>query len=236
MRDYVRFFAEFRRRFHTTGAIAPSSRFLGRALSRSLAVPAAPRRILEVGPGTGAVTREIIRRLQPGDTLDLVELNDAFVRHLEERFENDPAFRPVCEQCRVHHLPLEEMPAAEPYDCIISGLPLNNFTPEVVQAIFDRMFELLAPGGTLSYFEYMFVRGIRGSLARGAERQRLQGLEEIIGPLLRQHRVRRDWIFRNLPPAWVQHLQIAAESGLEEQQEQAPSSAEAPAGTGEFRS
>lgn len=55
-----------------TGAIAPSGSRLGRALSRHVASPdARPRAILEVGPGTGAVTRHIAARLRPGDRLDL---------------------------------------------------------------------------------------------------------------------------------------------------------------------
>lgn len=208
MRDHISFFREFRRQFHTTGAVAPSSRYLGRALSSQLADGAAPRRILEVGPGTGAVTRQIIRRLRPDDRFDLVELNEAFVRHLEGRFTGDREFAAVRSQCQVHHCPLEELEADGQYDCIVSGLPLNNFAPDVVQSIFDRLLELLAPGGTLSYFEYMFVRNMRRMTSGAAERQRLAGLDAIIGPVLTEMRFRRDWIFLNMPPAWVQHLRL----------------------------
>src|SRR4051794_9569006 len=87
------FFREFRHHFRTTGAILPSSRFLARALVRHLRGPRAPSRILEVGPGTGSVTCEIARRMLPGDRLDAVEINDRFVRLLEERVEHDKVFR-----------------------------------------------------------------------------------------------------------------------------------------------
>src|SRR5262245_49636372 len=60
------FFGQFRRQYHTTGSILPSSRALGRALTKPMRQAAAPRRILEIGPGTGAVTREIVRSLRPG--------------------------------------------------------------------------------------------------------------------------------------------------------------------------
>src|SRR5947208_12193139 len=87
------FFREFRRHFRTTGAILPSSRFLARALVRHLRVPRPACRILEVGPGTGSVTREIARLLGPGDRLDAVEINPYFVGLLRQRLREDPAFR-----------------------------------------------------------------------------------------------------------------------------------------------
>src|SRR5438105_14388325 len=77
------FLRESRRHFRDTGALLPSSRFLARALAAPLAGQRPPCRILQVGPGTGSVTRAILRRLQPGDQLDCVELNDHFVERLE---------------------------------------------------------------------------------------------------------------------------------------------------------
>src|SRR6185369_3494678 len=87
------FFGQFRRQYHTTGSIMPSSRALGRALTRPLRKAAGPRRVLEVGPGTGAVTAEIVRALKPGDNLDIVEINAEFVAVIEHRFAEEPLFR-----------------------------------------------------------------------------------------------------------------------------------------------
>ncbi|WP_163567862.1 hypothetical protein [Fodinicola feengrottensis] len=55
VRNATVFASEFVHNFHTTGAIAPSGKTLARALSRHLhTCPAdGPRRLLEVGPGTG---------------------------------------------------------------------------------------------------------------------------------------------------------------------------------------
>ena len=60
------FFRESRRQFRNTGALFQVAVFWLGAAS-PLAGPHPPRRILEVGPGTGLVTREILCRLQPGD-------------------------------------------------------------------------------------------------------------------------------------------------------------------------
>jgi phosphatidylethanolamine/phosphatidyl-N-methylethanolamine N-methyltransferase len=207
LRDHVEFFRQFRRRFETTGAVTPSSRFLAAAMTGPLRRRERPVRILEVGPGTGAVTRRIVRLLRPEDRLDLVELNESFAGLLRQRFVCDPQYARVAECAQVHVLPLQEYQTETPYDFIISGLPLNNFPADLVRQIFDCYFRLLAPGGVLSYFEYMYVRPMRKMVARGPEKQRLTALDAIIGPVLSQHRFRQSWVFVNMPPAWVQHLQ-----------------------------
>lgn len=203
------FFRQFREQFHETGAVAPSSRFLARALTGPLCRRTKrPARILEVGPGTGAVTRSIVELLQPGDHLDLVELNPRFVEILQERFLNGIPASAQAARIAVHQCPLQEFSGEGGYDYIISGLPLNNFSPSLVREIFEAYFRLLAPQGVLSYFEYMYVRSLRQTLSLdGSQRQRLRELDAIIGPHLQEHRIHRDWVFVNLPPAWVQHLQ-----------------------------
>ncbi len=209
--EHFAFFRQFRQTFVTTGAVAPSSRFLARAMTTPLARRTGPVRVLEVGPGTGAVTRRIVPHLRPGDRFDLVELNDEFVTHLRRRFETNPHYRPAAELSRVHHLPLQEFKADDGYDFIISGLPLNNFPVPLVEEIFECYFRLLRPGGVLSYFEYMYVRPMRRFVAKPDEKARLTGLDAVIRRHLGPHRFRRDWVFVNVPPAWVQHLRVAAE-------------------------
>ena len=204
--EHIEFFRQYRRRFQTTGAVAPSSRFLARALARPLQQHSAPCRVLEVGPGTGAVTRRIVMLLKPDDWLDLVELNETFVAVLNHRFEHDPVFRRVSERSQIYQVPIQEYRAAQSYDYIVSGLPLNNFPPELVREIFGVFFRLLAPGGVLSYFEYMYMRPFRKAVSNRDGRARLRELEGVLREYLGRHRFRRDWVFVNFPPAWVQHL------------------------------
>ena len=172
VRDHLTFFREFRQRFKTTGAIAPSSRFLASAMTgpmkKILRRPdAPPQRILEIGPGTGAVTRSIVKLLRPQDRFDLVELNETFAEAVESsgsgriRIISGSASSPRCTFCRFR--------SSRPRHPMISsfpGLPLNNFSPKMVCEIFESYFKLLAPGGTLSYFEYMYVRSIRKRVGR----------------------------------------------------------------------
>lgn len=165
--------------------------------------------MLEVGPGTGAVTRKIVKLLRPDDVFDLVELNSEFVKLLNSRFESHADYQRVAEISQIHECPLQDFAADEPYDIVISGLPLNNFSPELVREIFDAYIKLLKPTGTLSYFEYMYVRPMRRKVVGKSERQRLRDLDGILQPILKQHRVKRDTVLMNVPPAWVQHLQFS---------------------------
>jgi phosphatidylethanolamine/phosphatidyl-N-methylethanolamine N-methyltransferase len=209
MSEYGLFFREFIRNFHTTGAILPSGRPLAKALARYVAEPApATRRILEVGPGTGAVTRHIISDLHPLDRLDLVELNESFVHRLEHRFQTDPHFQSVADRTRVLHCPVEELPRETTYNLIISGLPLNNFSVELVEKILQILFKLLAPGGTLSFFEYIAMRRAKALISGPSERQRLRGIHRAMHDVLKTHEIRRDAVWRNLPPAWVHHVRV----------------------------
>src|SRR5258708_27678080 len=204
--EHVEFFRQYRRRFQTTGAVAPSSRFLARALARPFEQHPGKARVLEVGPGTGAVTRRLVKLINPDDRFDLVELNETFVGVLRRRFADDPEFRRVADRTAVHQCAIEDFQYDAPYDYIVCGLPFNNFPPDLVRRIFGVFFELLAPGGVLSYFEYMYMRPLRKAVSNRAGRERLGELETVLQEYLGKHRFRRDWVFVNVPPAWVQHL------------------------------
>jgi phosphatidylethanolamine/phosphatidyl-N-methylethanolamine N-methyltransferase len=208
LREYTTFFRQFRQQFETTGAIAPSSRFLARAMARPLQQRDgdSPVRVLEIGPGTGAVTRTLVRHIREGDCFDLVELNESFVEMLNGRFEKEPHWNRIREQSQIHMVPVQEFQTDEPYDFVISGLPLNNFPTDLVEEIFQAYFRILKPGGVLSYFEYQFVRSIRTRVGKQEERTRLAAIDATMKSYTDRLRFRRDWIFVNLPPAWVQHL------------------------------
>ncbi len=210
LRDQLTFLRQFGAQFETTGSLLPSSRFLARAITRYLAQRNDQAiRVLECGPGTGAFTDQIVRYLRPGDVFDLVELNETFVEVLQERFANEPHWQTVAELSKIHQLPLQELGDHEPYDFIISGLPHVNFPPAVVETITDTYFRLLKPGGTLSYFEYMAIRPLKKQVTFGKTRQKIRGVDRILAAYLREHRIARDNIFLNVPPAWVQHLRVA---------------------------
>jgi phosphatidylethanolamine/phosphatidyl-N-methylethanolamine N-methyltransferase len=202
------FFREFRRHFRATGAVLPSSRFLAAALTAPLRQPRPASRILEVGPGTGSVTRAIARRMGPGDRLDAVEINGHFVALLRERLETDKPFQYCRDQIEVIHAALEDLVGDSVYDYIVSGLPLNNFPAGRVREIFGAYARLLKPGGTLSYYEYALVRQLQWPLVDRRERRRLFRVGRVMRGYIREFQVRREQIFINVPPATVRHMQL----------------------------
>jgi phospholipid N-methyltransferase len=203
--EYVLFVREFPRSFRTTGAVLPSGRALCRALVRFVRAQQGPKRILEVGPGTGAVTRYLVQAMQPADQLVLVEINERFVEHLRKRFAGDPAFHKVAGRAQIMHCGVADLPVDDPYDVIVSALPLNNFSVPEVEEILTSLFRLLRRGGTLSFFEYIAVRQARWLVSNRRERARLRGIGRSLDRLLAAREVQREWIWFNIPPAWVHH-------------------------------
>jgi phosphatidylethanolamine/phosphatidyl-N-methylethanolamine N-methyltransferase len=207
--DYRIFWREFRRTFHTTGAVLPSGRRLSRALARFVRdgeLGLGSRHILEVGPGTGAVTRHILAAMRPDDRLALVERNEQFVARLRERLVKEPLFHQAADRVAVHHSGVEELAEDRTYDVIVSGLPLNNFSVEMVNQILAKLQRLLAPSGTLSFFEYIAIRRVKSLVSGRAQRQRLHGIGAALDEVLRSSEIRRDRVLANIPPAYVHHV------------------------------
>ena len=211
--DYLTFCREFRKAAYTTGALAPS----GRRLASALAEPVrnhserdynGATRILEVGPGTGAVTRELVRHVRPGDCLDLVEINSRFLDVLQHRFESEPAFQQVADRTRIFNRPIQEWKPAEDYQFIICGLPFNNFEIGLVKSIFRRFGDLMAPHGTLVFFEYAWVRNLRLLMATIEERRRVGGVGRVLRRYLNCYEFRCRTIYANVPPAIVHYLRF----------------------------
>jgi phospholipid N-methyltransferase len=206
--EYAAFFRQVRHNFYHTGAILPSSANLGRVVSRTMLGRRAPMRMLEVGPGTGSVTRVIAGRMQPGDRFDAVEINPRFVEHLQQRLHADRVLSAHRDAIRIIEAPVQDLPGEGVYDLIISGLPLNNFSPELIDTIFAAFRRLLAPGGLLTYFEYAFIRRLKFPFVGRKERQRLREIDQLLKGYLQQYQVGREHVWFNVPPAVVRRLRL----------------------------
>jgi phosphatidylethanolamine/phosphatidyl-N-methylethanolamine N-methyltransferase len=200
------FFGQFREQYTTTGSILPSSRALGRALTRPMRRARPPRRILEVGPGTGAVTAEIVRHLRPGDHLDIVEINAKFVALIRRRFAEEPEFERRRAQANLIHAPLQEVAGEAIYDFMISGLPINNFPMNLVEDIFGTYQRLLKSDGILSYFEYVAIRDLKMPFVSEPERKRLETLSAYLQKKIEAYQIAVDNVPFNVPPAVARHF------------------------------
>jgi len=212
--DYQTFLTQFLRNYETTGSIIPSGRALGSALCRHVGHGTSAQTILEAGPGTGAVTGCIIERMRRDDQLWMVELNPTFAAHLRRVFTEKPLFRDVAERCHlvegsVQQLgPMGAFAGHGRFDLVISGLPLNNFSSKDVRDILQAYSTLLKPDGILSFFQYILLRPAKMLVSVGSERDRLKGVGEAIEGILGEKEFAREWVWPNVPPAWVHHIRF----------------------------
>ncbi len=228
LRDTRIFLKQFFQHYHTTGSVLPSSGSLAKALCRYVGgggnngssgtpengSPGASRSILEVGPGTGAVTAQLVRCLGSNDRLTLVELNEHFVKHLQHRFEHEPAFSAAADRTQIVHGMLETLDGTAQYDVIISGLPLNNFSVAEVEQILEIFQRLLRADGTLSFFEYIAIRRFKAVISGRQGRVRLRGIGNALHRTLGGREIKRDWVWPNVPPAWVHHVRFSTAPAL----------------------
>jgi phospholipid N-methyltransferase len=188
------------------GSIIPSSRAVAKAMTSALREKPAPRRILEVGAGTGPITARIVREMRPGDHLDIYEINPEFTAYLERRFAREPRFRQVRDQVTIHTAGIETIARQPTYDVIISAIPFTNFPPAAVKEFFETYRVILKPGGRLTYIEFAFGRTLLRKFGKKEDRQRLESLEEILRHYQRSYRYRARFVPLNAPPARIHSL------------------------------
>lgn len=179
------FLKRWLRRPLSMGAVMPSGRLLTGALAKAAleAIKAREGHVVELGAGTGEVTKALLKAGIAADRLVLVERDPELVAFLRRRFrglrivEGDAARLPRL---------LEEESIAS-VAAVVSGVPLLSLPAEVVKGIVEGVFEALPPGAALIQFTYGLTPPVPRALREGL---RLVGT-----------RSRRIW--RNVPPAVV---------------------------------
>lgn len=167
------------------GAISPSGPDLARAMA-GFVDPAVPGPVVELGPGTGVVTRAILARgIAPG-RLTCIEYADDFARLLRARY---PAVSVVTGDA--YDLGAALGPAGAPLAAIVSSLPLFTSPPERRRALLLDALSRLAPGAPFVQFSYALVPPVRAEPGRFTVS-------------------RTGWIVRNMPPARVWVYRAAA--------------------------
>lgn len=198
------FFHQFRDDFFHTGAVLPSSRTLGQATAAFLSRKQGPVAVLEAGSGTGAFTREITPLLEPGDSLDLVEINTRLIAYLKQRLEQEADFQaPPGVNVNLINADLRSLGPGRQYDYIIFSLPLTNFPPALVQELLELVVARLKPGGVFSYVQYVFIGRLKYWFGGKAARRQLKANKAIIQRFAAQYQITQRIVWINAPPAWV---------------------------------
>ena len=164
-----------------TGSVTPSSPKLAAAMAHWL--PTDPESyVLELGPGTGAVTAALVGRGLREDRLVAIEKNPKMARLLRKRFPS--AHIITGDAWHLDNLLLERNEPIESVGAVISSLPLLNFAPEEAEGLAQKIRTVLEPQGTWVQYSYR----IHKRRTRGTSRFRLMASKIV-------------WF--NLPPARV---------------------------------
>jgi phosphatidylethanolamine/phosphatidyl-N-methylethanolamine N-methyltransferase len=147
--DQLRFLARLIAQPQHTGAVAPSSPGLTRAMAAQV-YPHATLPILEFGPGTGVVTEALIARGIAPERITAVEYDAEFAQRVRERC-------PGVTVIQGDAFDLDKTlgaRAGDTFAAAVSSLPLVNFPIETRNAFLAGIFKRLAPGAPFVQFSY----------------------------------------------------------------------------------
>lgn len=182
--ERLRFFGQWLKNPRQTASVTPSSPELAAALLKEL--PENCRRVIELGGGTGAITRALVAHgIAPADLL-VVELNGELQRRLQADFPHATVL-----QADAVYLPAAAESsgwlAGGRADAVVSGLGLLAMDRDTQSAILGAAFTCLAPHGRFLQFTYgpmsPVSQGVLGDLGLSARRG--------------------EFVLRNVPPATV---------------------------------
>jgi phospholipid N-methyltransferase len=185
--EYAKFLKVFLRAPALTSAIVPSSPWLAERMIEDLRLEQA-RVVVELGAGTGAFTRAILKELHPTAIFLVVEINPVFAGHLKRRFPRVNVVNDSAERLGEHLQTLGQTSA----DCVLSGLPWAGFKLDEQKRLLASVIGALRPGGYMTTYAYNHVAWLSGG-------RRFRKL--LRSSFSRVETTRTEW--RNLPPAFV---------------------------------
>lgn len=182
IRDGLDFFLLWLRRPGELGAVLPSSPRLARAMAAEID-PGVPGAVVELGAGTGSVTRAILDAGVAATDLIVVEREARFCHLIGRRFPGVGVLE--ADACNL----AKTLAAAGVWRAraVVSSLPLVSMAEQARHRIADQVFATLGPGGTLVQFTYAPTPPLP---RRTCDSLGLAG-------------ARRSWVGLNLPPAFV---------------------------------
>lgn len=143
------FLKKFIRHGKRVASFAPSSRSLAKAMCLPVD-PRQPQVIVELGAGTGAITREIVRRMHPESRLVAIEIDPTFAHHLRHAV-------PRAQVVVADVLTLPQVLAScglSRFDLLLNGLPTPSL-PRRLNRVVLETFAALSPQAIFSQLTIM---------------------------------------------------------------------------------
>ena len=179
--DELRFFKGWIDKPKAVGSIIPTSSITAKRMASVVDISSGLP-VLEIGPGTGVITRAILARGVPARNLYTVEYSPDFVRHLRRNF---PGVNVIEGDAFDLGSTLGE-DAPRRFDSVVSGVPLLNFPVQKRVAYIEDLLDRIPEGRPIIQLTY--------------------GPKSPVPPGLGNYSVKHfDFVIRNIPPTqlWV---------------------------------
>ena len=157
--DEVRFLRSWIEKPLHMGAVMPSSKLLARTMAEYVDVHAQGP-VVELGPGTGAITNALIEHGVDQKRLVLVEYNPGFCALLRDRYPQAKVVQGDAYELRSSLKDVLDVPAS----AVVSGLPLVTKPMLTRLKLIRDAFTALAPGAPFVQFTYSVAPPIPKSL------------------------------------------------------------------------
>lgn len=153
------FLKSFCKRPFQVASVVPSLRPLVQRVAQRFDF-SAPRRIIELGPGEGVHSRELLRRLPAGSELLLIELDADLAAHLQATFADDARVEVVHGEA---HSLAEEMQRRGWTHCdyVLSGIPFSLLPVDKKQALLQAIHRALKPEPHAAFVIYQVTAELR---------------------------------------------------------------------------
>lgn len=185
-RDEIAFLKGWKRDRTSVGAIAPTSTVTARKMA-SVVHPGSGLPVLELGPGTGVITKEILARGIAPQNLTSIEYSPEFCQHLRSLF---PQVDIRCGDAFALDLTLGGKRAAK-FDCVISAIPLLHLPVDRRLALVLDLLERVPVGRPVVQITYGLLSPVV-ALPAGYEVRHLAFMVRNIPPA-------QLWIYRKIP-------------------------------------
>jgi phosphatidylethanolamine/phosphatidyl-N-methylethanolamine N-methyltransferase len=179
--EEIRFFKGMMQGPRTVGSIVPTSSITARKMASVVDIQSSLP-VLELGPGTGAITKAILARGLSPEKLVAIEYSTDFFNHLVRRY-------PAVNFINGDAFDLDKTLGAlsgQTFDSVVSGIPLLNFPMQARIALLESLLDRLPRGRPVVQISYGAV-------------------SPIIARPERYHIKHFDFVVRNIPPAqlWI---------------------------------
>ncbi|MFF0947605.1 phospholipid N-methyltransferase PmtA [Rhizobium leguminosarum] len=179
--DEIRFFRGMMQGPKTVGSIVPTSSITAKRMASVVDIHSGLP-VLELGPGTGAITKAILGRGVRPENLVAIEYSTDFHKHLQRtypgvHFINGDAFDLQGTLGNFSGLT---------FDSVVSGIPLLNFPMAKRISLLESLLDRLPAGRPMVQISY----GAISPIAANPDRYHIQHF---------------DFVMRNIPPAqlWI---------------------------------